>query len=336
MSNLDKVCFDRILPNELSRPHRGPMLSLGVGPSRAAFQIAKLWPNGSNIKIRFLGGTAAQHDTVKQFALEWTEHANLTFEFSSGTDAKIRISFEDDGAWSYVGTDSLGIPAGQATMNFGWLDQGVVLHEFGHMLGMIHEHQNPRDNPIEWNKTVVNAALGGPPNGWDPATIDHNMYEKYNVTQINGSDFDPASVMLYSFPPSWTQGGFHSEPNDILSDTDKEFASRVYPGTSSDPTVLTVFEEATAADIGNPGEEDLFVFTASTTDHYTIETLGSTDVVMTLFGPTGNKIAQDDDSGVGRNSKITKELIPGEYTVQIRHWNESAGTGTYQISVKKG
>src|SRR3546814_1258342 len=75
-------------------------------------------------------------------------------------------------------------------MNFGWLDQGVVQHEFGHMIGMIHEHQNPRDNPIQWDKPAVNAALGGPPNNWDQDTIDHNMYTKYDVSQINGSEFD--------------------------------------------------------------------------------------------------------------------------------------------------
>src|SRR3546814_11299975 len=73
-------------------------------------------------------------------------------------------------------------------MNFGWLDQGVVQHEFGHMIGMIHEHQNTRDNPIQWDKPAVNAALGVPPNNWDQDTIDHNMYTKYDVSQINGRD----------------------------------------------------------------------------------------------------------------------------------------------------
>src|SRR3546814_5272957 len=80
------------------------------------------------------------------------QYANLEFEFVSSANAQVRIAFNDDGAWSYVGTDALGIPANQPTMNFGWLDQGVVQHEFGHMIGMIHEHQNPRDNPIQWDK----------------------------------------------------------------------------------------------------------------------------------------------------------------------------------------
>jgi len=212
MAITDKVCFDRILPNETRRPRAGRMLMLASGPTRAAFQIAKLWQNGSTISIRFLGGTSDQQVLVKQYAVKWTESANLRFEFGNAPNAQVRIAFNDDGAWSYIGTDALGIPAGQPTMNFGWLDEGVILHEFGHMIGMIHEHQNPRENPIQWNKQVVNAALSGPPNFWDQDTIDHNMYAQYDVAQINGSTVDPQSVMLYSFPASWTVNGFHTDP----------------------------------------------------------------------------------------------------------------------------
>lgn len=40
----------------------------------------------------------------------------------------------------------------QPTMNLGWIaddvmledsERGVILHEFGHVLGLMHEHQNP-------------------------------------------------------------------------------------------------------------------------------------------------------------------------------------------------
>lgn len=338
MASTDKVCFDRIPPTELRRPHVGRMLDLQVGKSRAAFQIAKLWPNGSTIRIRFVGGSSQQRATVRQFAQQWTEYANLVFDFGEAANAQVRIAFNDDGAWSYIGTDALGIPANQPTMNFGWLDEGVVLHEFGHMIGMIHEHQNPLDNPIQWNKPVVNAALSGPPNFWDQATIEHNMYAKYEVSQINGSELDPQSVMLYSFPASWTANGFHTEPNEALSEVDKAFAKRVYPRAAQPPAVvdLSVYEGPTQAGIGQPGEEDLFRFTARGAGRYTIETTGPTDVVMTLFGPGGERIAQDDDSGEGRNSKIVSELIPGEYTVQVRHYNSRGGTGDYGISVARG
>lgn len=339
MATTDKVCFDRILPNEIYRPHPGRMLMLSNGPTRAAFEIAKLWPNGTTLHIRFLNGSAQQKQIVRQFAPQWTQHANLTFVFDDAPNAQIRIAFNDDGAWSYIGTDALGIPSNQPTLNLGWQDEGVVLHEFGHLIGMIHEHQNPRGNAIQWNEPAVIQALSGPPNNWDLATIQHNMFDKYNQTQINGSQFDADSVMLYSFPANWTLNGFHSEPNEVLSQVDMAFAASVYPGPNgggeggAGPVELSVYEGPLEANIGQPGEEDLYKFTARKAGRYTIETNGSTDLIMKLFGPNSTLIAQDDDSGIGRNPRIVTQLTPGDYTVQIRHYNTTAGTGSYSIMV---
>ena len=71
-------------------------------------------------------------------------------------------------------------------MNFGWLDEAVVLHEFGHAIGLAHEHQNP-DKGIKWNEDAVIRDLSGPPNNWDVATIRHNVLNKYAHDQINGA-----------------------------------------------------------------------------------------------------------------------------------------------------
>ncbi len=338
MSRVEKICFDRILPSDLHAPLPGRMLMLSRGPARAAFEIAKLWTNGKTLHIRFINGTAQQKQIVKQFAPQWMEHCNLKFVFDDAANAEIRIAFNDDGAWSYIGTDALGIPSNQPTMNFGWQDEGVVLHEFGHLIGMIHEHQNPNGNSIVWNEPVVIKALSGPPNFWDLPTIQHNMFDKYSQTQINGSEFDPQSVMLYSFPASWTLNGFHSDPNEVLSPVDMSFAGKIYPKTpdvGSGPIEITVFNVALAASIGLPGEEDLYKFTVKTSGRYIIETQGPTDLIMKLYSPSNRLIAQDDDSGAGLNPRISRLLSPGVYTVQIRHYNRTGGTGTYSIKVIK-
>jgi hypothetical protein len=56
---------------------------------------------------------------------------------------------------------------------------------------------------------------------------------------------------------------------------------------------------------------------------------------MKLFGPNSQTalIAEDDDGGAGLNSRIVADLIPGQYFVQIRHFNTARGTGSYTIGV---
>ena len=172
------ICYDKILPRDLRRAIPFRTIETG-GRTRAISPIGKLWPNGSTLSIRFLEGTAEQKDVVKRFAPQWTEYANLNFEFNDAPDSDIRIAFANDGAWSYVGTDAKGIHVSRPTMNFGWLDEGVVLHEFGNAIGLAHEHQNP-DKGIQWNEEAVIRDLSGPPNNWDVATIQHNVLRKHN------------------------------------------------------------------------------------------------------------------------------------------------------------
>jgi hypothetical protein len=286
-----------------------------------------------------MGGTAAQRALAKEQALWWPQHANLTFEFNNAPDAEIRVAFDStDGAWSYIGTDCSKIPQDQPTMNLGFLDGGTAGHEFGHTVGLGHEHQNPAGG-IEWNEEVVIRDLSGPPNNWTEAQIRHNVLEKYRVDQIRGTQFYPDSIMLYFFPGRWTKSGEGTKANDVLSAMDEAFiaSEEAYPRTTVQATKLRVNAPATPAQIGLPGEEDLFQFTVTSGGRHTVETGGQTDVMMKLFGPNSQTslIAEDDDSGVGLNARIIANLIPGQYFVQIRHFNKAGGTGSYSIRVKK-
>jgi hypothetical protein len=224
-----KVCFDRILPRDL---RTGPPPAPVAGQTaRAAFERKKLWPNGITLRVAFLDGSADQHALVRRFAPAWSQHGNIHFDFVNNANPQIRILFNpNDGAWSNIGRDCELIPRGQATMNLGWQDEGVILHEFGHAIGMIHEHQNPQGG-IKWNKEAVYRDLGGPPNNWDRATVDHNMFATYDRDQVNATGVDKLSIMLYTVPVEWTTDGFSSTANEILSPQDKAFVGdpRNYP-----------------------------------------------------------------------------------------------------------
>jgi hypothetical protein len=317
---------------------RGPQ-----GRVRAISPIGKTWMNGSTLRVRFMSGTPAQQATARKQAAWWSQVANLKLDFNDAPNAEIRITFDpSDGAWSYIGTDCRGIPVNQATMNLGFLDGGTAGHEFGHAIGLAHEHQNPAGG-IQWNEQVVIRETAKSPNFWDEATARHNILDKYSADQINGTAFDPDSIMLYFFPASWTLNGIATKANDVLSSMDKGFiaGAKMYPktgGTVSSAKELKVnASRRTAASIGKIGEEDLYRFTVATDGRYVIDTSGPTDIVMKLFGPNSETalIEEDDDSGIDTNALIAADLVAGEYFVQVRHYNRTKGTGKYSIKVHK-
>lgn len=337
MSENLRVCYDRLLPKDLVKPQQ--TIRIGEGASRAILVLGKLWVNGSKLHVRFMGGTSAQQAKAKEQALWWTQHANLAFEFDNAPNAEIRITFNSsDGAWSYIGTDARSIPTDQPTMNLGFLDGGTAAHEFGHAIGCAHEHQNPAGG-IEWNEEVVLRDLSGPPNSWSPDQIRHNVLEKYKADQIRGTEFDRDSIMLYFFPDTWVKSGKGTKENNVLSTLDKQFiaSAQAYPRVVVQAVELGVNAAPMPAQIGVPGEEDLFQFTVTSGGRHIIETGGQTDVVMKLFGPNSQTslIAEDDDGGSGLNSRIVADIIPGQYFVSIRHFNKAGGTGSYSISVSR-
>jgi hypothetical protein len=165
-----------------------------------------------------------------------------------------------DDAWSYIGTDCRSIPLNEATMNLGFLDGGSAAPEFGHAIGLAHEHQNPAGG-IQWNEEVVIGECAKSPNFWDEETTPHNVLREYSVDQINGTAFDPESMMLYFFPASWTLNGIGTEDNEVLSRLDKEFiaGAKMYPltgGTTANAKELKVNpERRTRVSIGKIGEK---------------------------------------------------------------------------------
>ncbi len=92
-----------------------------------------------------------------------------------------------------------------------------------------------------------------------------------------------------------------------------------------------------SAAISAANESDVFRFHVSSSGEFTVETNGTTDTFMTLYGPNSQtlEVATDDDSGASLNAKITASLGVGEYFVRVRHYS-SARTGAYEISLRSG
>jgi hypothetical protein len=255
-----RICFERILPGEMD-PTRGArhamrdMIAQARGSAsfkalpkderdhvtRMAVQLSKKWPEDTVLKCRFLDGTPKMQRKVKEAARIWEKYERIKLRFGSDPNAQIRISFKaDDGSWSAVGTDALNaayFPKNKPTMNFGWLRDDtdkrechrVVIHEFGHALGCIHEHEQPKFTRV-WNKAAVYKAFMGPPNNWTKGQIDSNVLDKYSPEGISATDYDPESIMLYDFPAELFADGLGpTNTNTELSDKDKVKIAEMYP-----------------------------------------------------------------------------------------------------------
>ena len=239
-----EFCLDVIMPGDAERIAARSMPGVGLA-ERMAILKDKPWEAGRTLTVAFLDGKSPVQKKVEAIAHEWSTHANIHFEFGDAEASDIRISFRWRGAWSFIGKDSTSAEYDEPTMNFGWLrshtstkkTRRVVLHEFGHALGAVHEHRRP-DVKIPWDKPTVYAYYAGPPNYWNPEQVDQNVLPAYDQELTNFTEFDPDSIMIYPISASLTGGRFEVGWSNELSDKDKALMRSQYPFESngvSDP-----------------------------------------------------------------------------------------------------
>jgi len=219
------VCLDKVIETPTNSSKNGK-----------ALVISKLWENGQTIKVKFLSGSASIQDRVWEQAVKWEEYANIKFELVTSGEADIRINIDDSNAsWSYLGTDTKFIDQDAPTMNFGWFYEDTLeseirrttLHEFGHALGAIHEHQSPAAS-ILWDEEFVIKYYASE-FGWSESQTRSDFFDTYSQLEITNSEYDPDSIMHYSIDNSFTLDDFSVGLNYDLSELDKRFIGETYP-----------------------------------------------------------------------------------------------------------
>lgn len=342
--------WDAYLTAERINPANAPMFAASAdSPILSPLQIAaiatKLWTAGTTLTVGWLDAPdAATRNLILSHMKVWSEFANIKV-VETQVDPIVRVTRSPSGGyWSYIGTDVLSIPRGQATMNLAGFTsrtpdseyRRVVRHEFGHTLGCPHEQQR-----AAIIRRLVPAAcyrrFGASPNFWPRQLVDQNILTPQDESKLVGSDPEEQSIMCYQFDGDLTVDGKPIIGGTDLTSRDKTTIAKIYPGRVTIPPPpppppaagITIIPDgrAIADRISRPGEIDEFPLEITRPGRYEVSTNPALVIALSLI---------DDDPrtpeivGAGINQSVVIDLRPGSYKITVIHGNYNF-TGSYEV-----
>jgi hypothetical protein len=184
----------------------------GAPALRGVFNQLNLWNTGSMLTACFYDGDSKLKAFFSRIAREWLEGTSLQIDFGESAglrscndapNADIRITFAQKGSWSFIGTDSLSQQVLQKGASLSIETNGApferlnqqrfeetILHEVGHALGLLHEHQSPEskcDEEFDWTKIFD---FGTKYLRWDNQTVRDNFNAYFLSPRLRTTAYD--------------------------------------------------------------------------------------------------------------------------------------------------
>jgi hypothetical protein len=305
--------------------------------------VDKTWGPGTTIRVCFQNGSPDLNRLVVSHARAWNEiGADVRLDFgpannprvcSPGSVEPIRVAFNDTrNNWSDYGRDALigrtpytyGSAAAwnQPSLHLdvndirGFFGRGLIIHEFGHALGLYHEHQKPIDAGCEpefnWPRVYDTTWRF---NRWSRAKTDSQLrpidFGRRPVEITPGIDLD--SVMLYPMPPSNFVRGRDSycytpvQANEISAD-DADLVRYVYGEESwSAGGAYLASAAAGAVEAGQPNVARALALYSLPLDRLTGIADGYSSELAFGFSPSGRSASDMLDSEL---DAALAELVP--------------------------
>ena len=224
--------------------------------TRGVYHRPHLWSEiDTKIYVCFFPKRKNFHKVIVKLATDWTRtEAYVPLDFGDPDNPRlctaenknrehIRIGFNNKNIiWSAVGVQSVIydlFPLGKPSMSFDFDDnittaklKRIVLHEFGHALGLEHEHQSPLSEcDTSAYKLAKLYKFLNKQNSWRPSMVRKKLKILHEKGLI-ATRFDTDSVMYYAFPRRfYRKSNCYSTPKANLSDVDKETILQMYPKT---------------------------------------------------------------------------------------------------------
>lgn len=211
----------------------------GITPYGTA-NLANVWRLGDGLTpgtgkitlgVAFLDGSDGAKQLVRTHASKWltaTIGKRIAFRWDvPQPQCQISITFETTQNKSRVGRGSQSVATTQASMHLGQLTERVICHEFGHALGLRHEHSSP-NAPMEWNKAQVIADMAAL--GWTETMVKTNIFDRFGPEYacVGDPDFNLKSIMLYPIKKSWTLNGFSANQTNTIDPRDEKCVAALY------------------------------------------------------------------------------------------------------------
>lgn len=170
-------------------------------------------------------------------ANEWSKHCGMKFMITPNEfDAQVKVSFSAGGYASAIGIECLQEEYyTKPSMYLQGLDtlknkdefRRIVLHEFGHILGIEHELRKPTAN-IPWNKDEVYKYYLATYK-WDQDRVDQEIFLPLESGKKEYEEFDSTSIMVYAIGPPLTEKEYRITWPKELSKKDIECIATWYP-----------------------------------------------------------------------------------------------------------